>query len=782
MRHLLVHVERLTMVGLVVALEVAVDKGVVVRPLATLVLVHTHHLAQLRRAEGPDEGRVVEHKHDGKRHTAAPRRDSNAVRQLVGKLDPVAVEPSTGDDEDAVVVRHRRLREDAGEQRADVASEGVDGEDVHHIVDAHGALEHGGKVGHGGGDDADEHRGGQTDKAGSRGDGDQTGNRTGAESDDGPLALQTEVEEHPGETGGGGGEVGGADGHGGADVGGKGGAAVEADPSDPEEDGAEHNVRDVVRLEQQTLCAVSVTRAEVVGNDESGDSRVDLDGSTAGVVEDAPLESPAGGVPDPAGNHVVHERGPDECEYEERPDTAALACGADGDGRHEVGKHALVDRVDDLGHLVVGLGHGIFEHAHVAKVAQIAEERARGLGEGERVAPEEPLERDDGEGGKREQQQVQRVLPARQTRVEVAETGDHDPHERRAGEHPRDVTGRVRDDARAVGTVRDDNVGAVGCKVGRARRGAVGRREHAVCDVDHGWRFLEGERGSRGSNGWMMDGGREVEEVRWKGSARRSVDKRRSTYKAGQACLDSTPEPSAMHSHSRRRSGRQGPKIHRLQDAVPPLRDSRCAPNGSGISLALSVGAKEWISVSAWSRELVLRWRCAALPNAGECGTVGELLPNCKLPKPLRQREPSFSGNPTHSQSRLCPFFGSKQATTTTSEADAEKKEEEIAAKAARTPLSTCPPATVAGLEDVAAGRSWLSLMPWIAKPLQPIAFAHLGSLSTTDPFQASPGARPWQLLTGSGGSKEARVFRAILWSWQLFLIYEPNSWSRSER
>ncbi len=67
--------------------------------------------------------------------------------------------------------------------------------------------------------------------------------------------------------------------------------------------------------------------------------------------------------------------------------------------------------------------------------------------------------------------------------------------------------------------------------------------------------------------------------------------------------------------------------------------------------------------------------RCAALPpNAGECGTVGELLPNCKLPKPLRQREPSFSGNPTHSQSRLCPFFGSKQATTTTSEADAEKK------------------------------------------------------------------------------------------------------------
>lgn len=80
------------------------------------------------------------------------------------------------------------------------------------------------------------------------------------------------------------------------------------------------------------------------------------------------------------------------------------------------------------------------------------------------------------------------------------------------------------------------------------------------------------------------------------------------------------------------------------------------------------------------------------------------------------------------------------------------EKKEEIAAKAARTPLSTCPPAPGAGLEDVAAGRSWLSLMPWIAKPLQPIAFAHLGSLSTTDPFQASPGARPWQLLTGSGG------------------------------
>lgn len=174
--------------------------------------------------------------------------------------------------------------------------------------------------------------------------------------------------------------------------------------------------------------------------------------------------------------------------------------------------------------------------------------------------------------------------------------------------------------------------------------------------------------------------------------------------------------------------------------------------------------------------------RCAALPpNAGECGTVGELLPNCKLPKPLRQREPSFSGNPTHRSDSVL-FLGAGKQQQQPRRPMRKKKEEEIAAKAARTPLSTCPPAPGAGLEDVAAGRSWLSLMPWIAKPLQPIAFAHLGSLSTTDPLQASPGARPWQLLTGSGGSKEARVFRAILWSWQLFLIYEPNSWSRSER
>lgn len=60
--------------------------------------------------------------------------------------------------------------------------------------------------------------------------------------------------------------------------------------------------------------------------------------------------------------------------------------------------------------------------------------------EGETVAPEEPLEVDDGHGQHGEHDERERRLPAREARVEEAHARDHEEHEGRRGEDPGEVT------------------------------------------------------------------------------------------------------------------------------------------------------------------------------------------------------------------------------------------------------------------------------------------------------------------------------------------------------
>lgn len=97
-------------------------------------------------------------------------------------------------------------------------------------------------------------------------------------------------------------------GHDGAEVGAEGAAAVEAKPADPEEDGADDDVGDVVRAVGEAMAgvvAMALAEHETVG--ESGGARGDVDGGSAGEVETAKFVDPAGRVPGPACDGVVDD-------------------------------------------------------------------------------------------------------------------------------------------------------------------------------------------------------------------------------------------------------------------------------------------------------------------------------------------------------------------------------------------------------------------------------------------------------------------------------------------
>jgi hypothetical protein len=101
-------------------------------------------------------------------------------------------------------------------------------------------------------------------------------------------------------------------------------------------------------------------------------------------------------------------------------------------------EHALVqaeENVRDAAATDGGLGEGFPE----AEVGQVAKEGAAGVGEGQGVAPEEPLEGDDGGRHHGQPDEHEGRLAAGETRVEEADAGNHEQHEGRGGDDPCEV-------------------------------------------------------------------------------------------------------------------------------------------------------------------------------------------------------------------------------------------------------------------------------------------------------------------------------------------------------
>lgn len=114
-------------------------------------------------------------------------------------------------------------------------------------------------------------------------------------------------------------------------------------------------------------------------------------------VESAHLIRPAGRIPGPAGDRVVDNCSPDEHKHHARQHAAPLSHGTGGERDGDGGEHALVDGEEQVGEPRGGDGWGA-QHTLEAEVGQVSDEGAGRVREGQRVAPEEPLEGRDGRG------------------------------------------------------------------------------------------------------------------------------------------------------------------------------------------------------------------------------------------------------------------------------------------------------------------------------------------------------------------------------------------------
>lgn len=257
----------------------------------------------------------------------------------------------------------------------------------------------------------------------------ETGNGSRAPADHGPLASQTEIEEAPGHGSEHGSEAGVPASHDSTEVGTEGRTTVEAEPTEPEEDGAESDEGDVVGAEVHHHLLVAAAENPRVG--ESRHARADLNGDTASIVENTVGEAPAVGVPDPVGERAVDEGGPAEDEDHGGNDSATLSNSADRKSTGDGTEHHLVEGVEEGGN-ERRADRGSAPDLHEAEVSKITDEGVvGGLGEGQRVAPEVPLEDDDGEGHHDDPEHREGRLSSSETGVEERDTGDH--HEDEAG-------------------------------------------------------------------------------------------------------------------------------------------------------------------------------------------------------------------------------------------------------------------------------------------------------------------------------------------------------------
>lgn len=209
----------------------------------------------------------------------------------------------------------------------------MDGKDVEGIVNANEELELGGKVAANSTHDTDDEASPRSHETRSRRNRNKAGNGAGAEANGAPFLLQTVIEQDPSNTTDGGSQVGDEAGHDGADVHAQGGTTVEAEPADPEEDGADDDVCDAVgAVGQAVVLVVAGALAEHDAVGEGAGAGGDVDGAASGEVVRGELEEPAVGVPGPVGDGVVDDGGPDEHEDDGGEHATTVGDGTDSEG------------------------------------------------------------------------------------------------------------------------------------------------------------------------------------------------------------------------------------------------------------------------------------------------------------------------------------------------------------------------------------------------------------------------------------------------------------------
>jgi hypothetical protein len=286
---------------------VAADLDVIVGELAELVVVHAEELCLLRGAQVQAGDLVDDEGEDGRDGERIGGNGDNVCDLLVDCLGATGQGACGQTVVDAVEADDVVGAEKAVEEESPHAGDTVLSEDIEGIVDLDPELDCwllvwvtdgiddgltlGGEVRNdSGGDAKNDAAPGSQETGGGRGS-DKTRDDTGAPADHGPLASQAPIEENPGHGGKHGSKVAVPAGHDGTKVGAESRAAVEAEPAEPQEDGAESDERDVVGTEVEHHLLLTTAKDHRVC--EGRASRNNLDGAAASVVHASPLEEPS---------------------------------------------------------------------------------------------------------------------------------------------------------------------------------------------------------------------------------------------------------------------------------------------------------------------------------------------------------------------------------------------------------------------------------------------------------------------------------------------------------
>jgi hypothetical protein len=277
---------------------------------------------------------------------------------------------------------------DIRQEIADDTADTMDGKDIKGIIHANEVLEFGRVVARNGTDDTKDNSRPGRDVTGRRSDGNETSDGTRAPADSRPFAFKSEIDQDPCKSTDGGSKISDDASHGSTKVAAERGTTVESEPTEPEEDGSEDDVRDIVRSVVKFMGAVSTALAQHDGIGEGGGTRRDVDGSTSSEIESAQLVDPTVGVPRPAGNGIIDNGCPDKDEDDGRKHTTTLGDSANGESRGNSSEHTLENGKEKIGNVAGFLGKNTLE----TKVVEISNEFAPGPGKGKRITPEEPLE------------------------------------------------------------------------------------------------------------------------------------------------------------------------------------------------------------------------------------------------------------------------------------------------------------------------------------------------------------------------------------------------------
>ena len=207
--------------------------------------------------------------------------------------------------------------------------------------------------------------------------------------------------------------------------------AVESEPAEPEQAGAEQRERDVVRLKRRLL--VVAPRADDERRDEGRNARVDVHDGAAGEVERAHVGKPAA-APDPVRDRCVDDEDPKRNEDQVRREAHAFDDRARDQRRRDDAERALVRHEQVVRYRALRLEpDAAEEHAR-----QIADPVVPG-GEGERIADDRPEHPDESERDEAHHHRVEGVFRSNQPAVEERQRWRHQQHQGCRDQHPRSI-------------------------------------------------------------------------------------------------------------------------------------------------------------------------------------------------------------------------------------------------------------------------------------------------------------------------------------------------------